>query len=296
MRRFKKITLFDSEKNLRSGRGMTTIDIPIGGLSRRQIERKVKEARADQRRKNKEFKDNNKNKIVEFSNKLVNDKLPNIKFMKTIRLILDFGTGNTTVLLGSSKAGKTMLMMHIFEKFYNKPKFINTLFSSNSQIGLYKGRKNLLMASNFGSKGEEYVKLEKFINKKCNNKYDWINFFDDIIDIRFNRLLNNLILTYRNSKMSFIGGLQASKLVNPNMRGNINNVICMHFNTDELAEQVINIYLKSAFIKLGILSPMERLLFYKKATKDRGFIYIHPSTQRISFHKIPIETLKRKRK
>ncbi len=296
MSKFKKITLFDSEKNMRMGKGMTTLNIPIGGLTRREIERKIKEARKDQRDKNREFKEKNKNKIVEFSNQLVNNRFPKVNFLKNLRLILDRDTGNTTVLLGSSKAGKTMLQMFIFEKFYNKPKFINTLFSSNSQIGLYKGRKNLIRASNFGNKGEEYVKLEKFINKECNNQYDFVNFFDDIIDIRFNRLLNNLILTYRNSKMSFVGSLQATKLANPNMRGNINNVICLSFNTDELVEQVINIFLKSAFIKLGVLTPIERLLFYKKVTKNRGFIYINPASQRLSFHRIPVETLKKKRK
>lgn len=295
MSRFKRITLFDTQKNMMTGRGMTTINIPIEGLRPDQVLKEVRRVRRDQRNQNREFKEKHKTGIVEIKNKLSSSHLPKIKYLKTLRLHLDIGTGNTTVLLGSSKAGKTVLMMHIFEKFYNKSKFINTLFSSNSQIGLYKGRKNLIKASNFGKKGEEYVKLQKFINKKCDNKYEWINFFDDIIDIRFNRLLNNLILTYRNSKMSFVGGLQASKLANPNMRGNINNVICMHFNTDELAEQVVNIYLKSAFIKMGILSPNERLIFYKKSTKDRGFIYIHPSSQSISFHKIPLETLKKKR-
>ncbi len=296
MSKFKKITLFDTEKNLLRGKGMTTLNIPIEGLSRRQIERKIKEARADQRQKNKEFKENNKNGIVEVSNKLMIRNLPKVRFLKTIRLMLDRNTGNTTVIFGSSKAGKTMLQMHIFEKFYNKPKFINTLFSSNSQIGLYKGRKNLLKAKNFGKKGEEFVKLEKFINTECNNQYEWVNFFDDIIDIRFNRLLKNLILTFRNSKMSLVTDLQAPKLIPPDMRGNLNNIICMSLNTDELAEQVINIFLKSAFIKLGVLTPIERLLFYKKVTLNRGFIYINPASQQISFHRIPLETLKRKRK
>ncbi len=293
MNRFKKVTLFDTEKNMRTGRGMTTVNIKINGLTEDEIKEEIKIIREDQKLKNREFKINNKNGIT--TGPKFKIKLPKVKVLKTLKLQLDKNTGNTTAILGSSKTGKTTVMMHIFEKFYNKPKFINSLFSRSPQILLYKGRKNLLKGQGFGIIGNDYIELQSFINTHCNNKYPFINFFDDILDMRFNKILRDLVLTLRNSNLSFVGAMQATKLLSKDIRGNVNNIIAMNFNNEELAEDVINIYLKSSFIKLGLNTPNERLLFYKKMTKDRGFIYIDPLNHIITFHRIPLETLIKKR-
>ncbi len=223
-------------------------------------------------------------------------KIPKgIKVLDKLNLKLDQGTGNTTYLLGSSKRGKSTLMMHIFRKHYNKKNFITTLFSINSQIPLYKSKKSLIKINNFGKDAQRYIKMEQVANKRCKNKYNWSNLIDDVIDIRDNRLINNMILTYRNSKISSVICLQYSNLLSKQSRSNINNICCFAFNTDEAIEVVIKTFLKGAFNKLGIRGLDEQIEFYRKMTMDHGFIYIHPESGMISFHKLSLQTLNSKK-
>lgn len=326
---FKRVGLYCAEKNFRTGNGRLGRTINTRGLTVQQVKDKIFNMKSDQKKKNKLFRvrlkankkklvfDDETQQVLEASKDPIaqRENIPEIevekditvqvneerKIPKGIRVLdklnlkLDKGTGNTTYLLGSSKRGKSSLMMHIFKKYYNKKNFITTLFSINSQIPLYKSSKSLIKIDNFGHDAQRYIKMEQVANKKCKNKYNWANLIDDVIDIRQNTLINNMILTYRNSKISSVICLQYSNLLSKQSRSNINNVICFGFNTDEAIEVVIKIFLKGAFNKLGIRGLDEQIAFYRKMTMDHGFIYIHPESGTISFHKLSMKTLNEKK-
>lgn len=261
----------------------------------------IKKLREEQRIKNKEFRNNkNQSQIINNDNQIINnDNQPqiinnnmnkqfnNINILNTYDIKLDPNTGNSCVILGSSKRGKSTLMMNIYNKYYGYDKNnICTLFSINSHIGVYKSDKNLLVSDCFNGRSQKYIKLQKYINGKTKNKYNFLNMFDDIIDMKYSKLINQLILTYRNSNISTIMCLQYGYLLSKMNRANVNNIIIFGSNTNESIEDLIKTYLKPYFNKLGYKTFDEQMGLFKYVTNDFGFIYIHPKSDNITFHKL----------
>lgn len=213
-------------------------------------------------------------------------------FDKTpFKLLLDKGTGNTTFILGSSKMGKSTALMKVYDKYYklnsagDDSGFISTLWTCNPQIQLYKKHKNLLVAGCWNKNGEEIIKQQKKIQTGTNNKYKFLNIFDDVISVRNNVLLDNLILTYRNSKMSSIISLQYSNLMSKCSRANCNNIMAFGFNTDESIEVVIKTFLSGYLKQNGIIKLPDQINWYKMVTANHSFIYIKPADGVVSFHR-----------
>jgi hypothetical protein len=208
------------------------------------------------------------------------------------QLHLDEKTGNTTVLIGSSKMGKTTLLMEIFKDNYNTKNYITTLFAWNHHIALYgKNPKLLKFPADLECSNEKmvsYIAIEKSINTKTNNKYNFVNFFDDVIDVRYNKMVNNSLLTLRNSNISTVVSLQYSNLLSKMARSNVNNVILFGLNTDEAIDCAVKTFLKSIFKEKFGLRPAEMVNFYKTLTADHRFIYLRPAENTISFHKISV--------
>lgn len=305
MKKYKSICMYDAEKKKNICKTITLSKFK----TKKELDKKIEQLKANQKIKNKQYKDkkksidrdnilsilnemNNMNKMKNIDLKNINSDIMNaitkIKFNKKIKLLLDKNTGNSIIILGSSKRGKTSAMMSIYSKYYNKNKYISTAFSENIHIKEYKGYKNLLKCRIFNNQSENYIKLEKFINSKCDNKYEFVNLFDDILDLRYNNLIKNLILSYRNAKMSTILALQDPVLLNRNMRQNANNILFFGFNSDDTIEFVINHFLKSHFRKLGVNNLMDQIIFYQEITKNHGFIYLHPETGNISFNRLKL--------
>lgn len=201
------------------------------------------------------------------------------------KLLLDPGTGNTIFILGSSKMGKSTALMKIYDQYYANNKFVSILWTVNPQIKLYKGHKKLLKAGVWNPNSEELIKQQKKIQTGTNNKYQFLNMFDDVINVRNNVLLDNLILTYRNSNMSSIISLQYSNLMSKCGRANCNNILAFGFNTDESIEVVIKTFLTGYLRKIGVKELGDQINWYKSMTSDHGFIYIKPADGTVSFHK-----------
>lgn len=203
----------------------------------------------------------------------------------TFNLSLDDDTGNTTAILGSSKQGKSYAMMYIYKKYYSKRNWITTLYTLNPQsFGGSKFKDNrLIIYPGFISKA---IESQKYLNECSNNKYDFCNLFDDLISINHNKLINNLILTYRNSKISTVICMQYSNLLSKMSRANFNNVLLFQFNTDEAIEVVIKTFLKSKLkdIMGGRPTMANMVKFYKDHTGDYKFMHYVPATNELTFH------------
>ena len=115
-----------------------------------------------------------------------------------------------------------------------------------------------------------------------------MNIFDDVISVRNNVLLENLILTYRNSNMSSIISLQYSNLLSKCSRANCNNVLAFGFNTDESIEVVIKTFLLGYLKSKNITKMPDMINWYKNMTKDHSFIYIKPADGIVSFHRFEL--------
>lgn len=193
-----------------------------------------------------------------------------------MELKLDPETGNTILLLGASKTGKTTKAMELYNQYFKK--YVTTLFAGNPQISLYQAYPKLIVVDGFPSYGNDYIEIEKTVNKNTGNSYNFLNIFDDILDTRHKKLVNESIISLRNSKISTIMCLQNVKLIAKASRGNINNIFFFGFNTDEDILDVVKTYLSSFFRRLGINLLDDMINLYRKLTANHNFLYLHPCT------------------
>lgn len=223
-----------------------------------------------------------KKELADLSDKssMTPEKLNNImqlKYINDVNLKLDGKTGNSTVIFGSSKSGKSTCLMRIYEKYYRE-KFVSVLFTESPQLKLYKDNK-LCVANYFYA---DIIKDMHTINKKTKNNYKFACFLDDIVTCKENSMIRKLILVLRNSKISSVVSLQDCKLFNKQNRGSVNNYLFFHMNTEEAAESLIKLYLTTHLP--GTMEQKIRL--YREITKNHGFIYYNPREDSVSFHRL----------
>lgn len=291
-KRYRKVTFYDAQRRAETGIGTYTKSWTVSKYGEGELDRIIEEYRAAQKAKNvaynkasREARDRQQTSVEGI--RLPVEEVPGATVKRSLRLKLDEGTGNSTVLLGSSKAGKSTTMMYLYRRHYGGKDFISILFASNPQIALYRPTdapaRRLVTVSGYDPR---LIRLARAINRGAGNKYKFCFLLDDIIDQRQDQTLAELILTLRNSNISSMVCLQYGNLLAKMSRSNVNNVLLFRFNNDEAIEVVIGQYLKSHFRKLGI-PPDNMVAFYKTMTADHGFIYLHPSTDTISFHRLP---------
>lgn len=158
----------------------------------------------------------------------------------------------------------------------------------NPQIDIYqKGRnsKYIIKADKFNLNCSKYIDWQRKVNKANNNRFKFLNMFDDLIDLRFNKLVNNLILTYRNSNMSSIICLQYAKLLSKAARGNINNIFLLSLNTDESITDVISTFLTGTIKRNKFVDEGDSVAWYRDKTSNYNYIHINPLHKFIFFSK-----------
>jgi GTPase SAR1 family protein len=205
-----------------------------------------------------------------------------------LQLNLDQDTGNTIVIYGSSKRGKTTLMMHLYNTYYlpKSKEFVSTLFSGNPQLKMYRADKKLLISYGFSSESAHYIMMQHYLNTKTKNHYKFLNLFDDIIDQKHAPIIGKLILTYRNANISSIICLQYVYLLSKANRSSVNHTFVFGSNTAEDEKNIIDTLLKPYLLQQGLKSLAEQLAFYRAATKDHGFIYLDNIHNRMTLHRL----------
>jgi hypothetical protein len=164
---------------------------------------------------------------------------------------LDEGTGNTIALLGSSKRGKSTLMVEIWKRYYkDQKKLITVLISPSSHIPLFKEMKNVIKINKFGPETVQLLKDIKRIQNRTSNAYSFLFMIDDCVDCKYCSILNQMILVMRNSIVSTIISLQYDKLLSKQCRSSINNVVLFGQNTDESIEGCLKSFCGSELTKV----------------------------------------------
>ncbi len=206
---------------------------------------------------------------------------------------LDKDLANTISIFGSSKRGKSTLIYEIYNKYYKKNnKIITILISPSCHIGIFDKLPNKVIKVNkFSKETVQLIQDLKKIQNKTNNAYEFLIIIDDCVDVRFNKILNQLILVLRNSMFSTIISLQYDKLLSKQARSSINNVICFGLNSDESIEGLLKSFFKTELSKKTGKTRMSDLIDeYRNYTDSNGghafFIY-HPQSR-----KLELKTLK----
>ncbi len=212
---------------------------------------------------------------------LTTDKSYKIHYVP-FRLELSEQTGTTTAIFGSSKSGKTVQLMKIIKKYYDKPDFITILIAENIHSKSYKDlSKKILRMSYFD---ETLIKNLHRINKRTKNRYKFCIIFDDIILHKNNSAIMSLILTMRNANFSSVLLFQSVTLLAKTNRQNINNAIFKRQNNNEAIEIVMKDYLGGYEPFYG-KSMDDKIRLYREATNDYKFIYLNALSDQISFCK-----------
>lgn len=294
------ISMYSAELKWTTGSGSMTKSVPANG---------VMAARSEQKALNKLFKEN-PDKPPKWKG-LPDGIAPGVAPLKTLsthsenvlpsisapgnvrpqvtkfKLKLDVGTGNTTFLVGSSKQGKSTLLMHIYDTYYaGRKDMISTLWTGNPHIPLYKGHQRLIVSGTWDRSSEEVINDQKLIQQKTKNKYEFLNMFDDVINVRNSVLMDNLILTYRNANMSSIVSLQYSNLMSKCCRANVNNICAFGMNTDESIQVIVKTFLSGYLRRIGVTHELDQINWYRDMTKDHHFIYIQPAAGIVTFHRL----------
>ena len=189
------------------------------------------------------------------------------------------GQGNSIVILGSSKAGKTHVMKAVYEKYFKdvpaKRNLISVLFSVNDHADVYKDFTGVIKCNKFNTDSQKLINQLKKVNMVQKNKFNYLIMLDDIISAKYSQTINNLILTYRNSNFNSIISLQYPYLLSKASRSSINQCLFGHFNSDESIETVIKSFLGSKFTALGYQTLPSQIRFYKECTKNYNFLYYY---------------------
>lgn len=181
--------------------------------------------------------------------------------------IPDAETGGMTIaLIGSTRSGKTTLLTHMLDKYFDK--YVGVLMTPSLHAPIYKDIKCL-------SKSPEYVPAvidEMFkINKGTKNHYPFLAVLDDVVTAKFDKTLLKSFTIYRNSGITTIMSVQNPILFNSTTRGNFNAVILGYLNSDEACEKVIRMFCYTSIAGKNI---EEKIHEYKRLTSDHYWLYI----------------------
>ena len=209
-----------------------------------------------------------------------------IEYNKTCpEFFMDEGTGNTILLCASSKRGKSTLMKCIYDKYYLKNnKIIPILISPSSHIGIFdKLPPKVIKINKFNKDTVQLLNKLTLIQNRSSNAYEFLIMVDDCIDVRYNKILNNLILVLRNSNFSTIVSIQYDKILIKQARSSVNNIVCGGLNTDDSIESILKSFLKSAFIKeFGTTQMSDLVECYRELTDSNNghsFLKYHPQSR-----------------
>jgi hypothetical protein len=233
------------------------------------------------------------------------------KIQKTpFKLKLNGDTDTTTccIIASSYAGGKTTLMMNnilpffygakhkwdpakgkykdVYSQYVKRPdgkqKYICTLFSTNTQIPIYEGYPDLIKVTGFKQPQQELIKKMQDIQVDTKNEYRFVVMFDDVINVKHKPIVSDLFCLLRNSEISTVMCLQYLKMLPPDCRTNVANMVFGKLATDAAIKAVLDEYLSSYFSEMGYPKYLHNLL-YKELTKDYCFIHLHQATNEIFF-------------
>lgn len=182
------------------------------------------------------------------------DKIPstdlyNIMNNQDIIKNIENKSGNTFLLCGSSKSGKTTFMIDLVNKLYEtynaiykRPIIIVFSETMANDKGIYNRLpSDTVLIDHYDDK---IIKTVEKVQKKTNKKYPIIFVFDDIVDKKGNSTISKCFTIYRNLNISTIILLQRMRMFDKTNRANINYVFLLKQNNSEGIRDLMEIFLK----------------------------------------------------
>lgn len=208
----------------------------------------------------------------------------NVGKMKLIRsktapnIELDEHTANTICVSGSSKRGKSTLMVAIYNRYFaNDHDLITILISPSCHIKLFDSLKNVYKINKFNKDTVQLMKSIKRIQNRTNNAYKFLYLIDDCVDLRYSKILDDAILTMRNCDISTIISIQYCRIISVQARSSLNQIICFAMNTDQSINNTLDSFFRSEFRDVtGIKNKEDLIREYRQITQKeyKGHSYL----------------------
>lgn len=174
--------------------------------------------------------------------------------------------GMTLALVGSTRSGKTTLLKHILDNYFDK--HLGVLMTPSLHAPIYSDVKGLCKAPMYIPRIiDECYK----INKETKNHYPFLMVLDDVVTAKFDKTLMKSFTIYRNSSITTIMSVQNPIIFNSVTRGNFNVVLLGYLNSDEACEKVIRMF---CFASIPGKNIEEKISEYKRLTADHNWILI----------------------
>lgn len=188
---------------------------------------------------------------------------------------LDHNTGNSMFIIGSSRSGKTYMLKKILEVWMEQdPLIIPIFFIGNRGAPIYKEIKNDFPF--FDGLKASLVETLKIINTAIEKPYKFLIILDDILNVRYSDVVQNLALSYRNSMFSSIFLLQNATLIFKNAR---NNASVYLFSGNTKYREAL--FLQKEYLQyLDFFRPVknmgDKIKLFQNVCKNYGFIAYFP--------------------
>ena len=189
--------------------------------------------------------------------------------------------GCSILLAGSTRSGKSTALGYILHKYFTK--YIGVLMTHSPQADIYKDM-DIIQAPNYYP---AVIRDMAYINKKTENKYDFLAILDDVVTgIKHDKEVLKMLTIYRNSNCSTIMCIQALTLMNSAGRTNVNFVVLFKFNSDAEIERAVKMYLGSYFPKDWKL--LDKMRAYRELTENHYCFIVDNLNGRVFRSKIPV--------
>ena len=201
---------------------------------------------------------------------------------KDLCITLPTNGGASFLLIGSTRSGKSVAMLHLYETYFKK--HITFLMTHSTQADIYAPLKNAIISPGYF---KELIDEPMRLNRETKNKYDFCLLFDDLaLSGKNDKEMTKLLTIGRNSGMSAIICGQKMTMLNATGRSNCNYVLCFKQNAESAILDTIKTYMRSYFPPSMSLAQM--VVIYKELTKDHHFFVIDTLNDEIYISKIKI--------
>lgn len=197
-------------------------------------------------------------------------------------------TGSSMIIIGSSKAGKTVYLLNMLHIITARDKNVIPIFIvGNPNAPVYSEfREKFPFFEGLDNGGVQIIETCKQINSsiEIKHRYNFLFVLDDLVTgMRNASTISNLLLSYRNSGLSCICLLQNSTLLIKNARLNAS---CYLYGMSKAQE--IEFILKNFGIKMvgefELIKKMDdKIKKYKELTNDHKFIAYFPLQDETNF-------------
>ncbi len=192
------------------------------------------------------------------------------------------GDGLTIMLLGSTRSGKTSLLVSFVLPAMESRKGAIVCIMSGSPNSLPLQDIAKQQAADKCARGvpvlfdhvdnaaiERLVQANRAIKEK-KKRYSPCIVLDDIAETRHSPVLRDLVLRKRNDKVSTVLATQYPKLVSKDMRESFNIHVLLKLNTDDGVRQCCEMYFRGRVRKVWRQASMDRCMDMYEAVTELG--------------------------